>query len=1066
MNPSWSGYFFSLLISIIFIPVTYGQQYFHKLYSVKDGLSQSQAFSILQDDDGYIWIGTVGGGVNIYDGQSFHTYTTEDGLAGNIVYSIIKDRQGNLWFGTDQGISKYDGKIFTNYYESDGLPNKYVKCLYFAEDQTLYIGTDKGCARMNNGIITPIKINETIDNSIILSIVEDNEKNIFFGTNGKGIIKYSENNIKEYVFPDKLKNKVWTLLKSNAGHIIFGTSNGLYYIDKDSIYTIKSYPTIMNSYIDDENNLWFISWLGWIYKYKFENGIYKSTNNIGFKNFHFRSVIKDIEGNFWLGSEEGLIKFPPIKFINYNESDSLHYNNVFSITQTDKNEFWVSASTNGVSKMTIDTNGNPSFINYKYQHDEDNSISSSSVYSVTKDNQGRLWFGTWGGVSIYDPVNNKFSNFTDEETNNKNFIYTPGLTNKVVSNILIAKNNIIWIGTVNGVTKFTDSVFVNFNDKFPELENKDIIYIFEDKQSNIWFTTKEGIYKYKGKQLTHYGEKDGFIDDIVNTIVQDDDNIYWLSTKNGIFRFDGKQFININKSDGLSSNNIYLLGYSKNKIYIGTNKGLDVLNTESYNRNKKIDLKHFGDLEGFMGQECNRNAFMEDSEGRLWFGTIGGVTIFDPEKDFINQVLPKTFIKSIKLNFMDFDWTPFCDSIDYKTNLPYNLELPYNKNHISFRYIATSLTIPEKVKYKYMLEGLDEEWSPALSKTEVDYPALPPGEYIFKVKACNNDDVWNETPVMFAFTIKPPFWRTTWFYILVGLTSIILIYLFVKRREAKLKKEKMVLEEKVVERTAEIVRQKEIVEQKNKDITDSINYAKNIQEAILPGIVEFQKQFPSSFIFYHPRDIVSGDFYWMSNKENRTFFAASDCTGHGVPGAFMSILGIAFLDDIVDSNPKISAAALLNQLREYVKLSLHQTGKDGEQKDGMDMVLGIIDWTNKELQFAAANNPLYLIRENELIEYKGDKMPVGFHIRQDSFTNNFIKIQPDDKIYLFSDGYADQFGGADNKKFKYKKLKELILDIHTTPMNQQKAIFEKTIKDWMGENHQIDDILVMGICIQ
>jgi serine phosphatase RsbU (regulator of sigma subunit) len=283
----------------------------------------------------------------------------------------------------------------------------------------------------------------------------------------------------------------------------------------------------------------------------------------------------------------------------------------------------------------------------------------------------------------------------------------------------------------------------------------------------------------------------------------------------------------------------------------------------------------------------------------------------------------------------------------------------------------------------------------------------------------------------------------------------------------------MILEQKVKERTQEIVRQKEIVEQKNKDITDSINYAKNIQEAILPDIKEFQKIFNESFILYKPRDIVSGDFFWLNIKRNKIFVTAADCTGHGVPGAFMSILGISFLNEIVNNADvdgeidKLSAAEVLNRLRAAIIDALHQKGIEGEQKDGMDMSLCLLEIKDNKmyLQFAGANNPLYIVRNGELLEYKPDKMPIGYYFKKQDFTNNEIEIKEDDFLYMFSDGYADQFGGPKGKKFKYRKLKDLFTEIYNKPATEQQAILELTINKWMGNHEQIDDILIIGIKI-
>ena len=272
-----------------------------------------------------------------------------------------------------------------------------------------------------------------------------------------------------------------------------------------------------------------------------------------------------------------------------------------------------------------------------------------------------------------------------------------------------------------------------------------------------------------------------------------------------------------------------------------------------------------------------------------------------------------------------------------------------------------------------------------------------------------------------------------------------------------LKEANRTLEQKVIERTKKIEAQKS-------EITDSIHYARKIQNALLPPDEFMDQILPSYFILNKPRDIVSGDYYWAAQKDDKVVIAVADCTGHGVPGAFMSILGVAFLNEIVNKTITIRANEVLNQLRGHVIKSLHQTGKVDEARDGMEMALCIMDFKKKKLQYAGAFAPLYLIRNKELNELRADKMPIGIYGDQEqSFTNKEIKLKKDDLVYLFSDGYVDQIGGPHRKTFRSKYFKQLLVNIHNKPLQEQKQILEKNIENWKGNVEQIDDILVMGI---
>ncbi len=264
----------------------------------------------------------------------------------------------------------------------------------------------------------------------------------------------------------------------------------------------------------------------------------------------------------------------------------------------------------------------------------------------------------------------------------------------------------------------------------------------------------------------------------------------------------------------------------------------------------------------------------------------------------------------------------------------------------------------------------------------------------------------------------------------------------------------------------EILKQKDIIEQKNQSITDSIQYASRIQSAVLPPIDFLNGWGIENFILYKPKAIVSGDFYWGVKKQNKIIVAAGDCTGHGVPGAFMSMLGHAFLEEIVNTREIENAAMILNLLRDEIINTLKQKGLTGEARDGMDISLCILDMKAGKLDYAGANNPLYIIRDSKMMKYQADRMPIGIHfISFTPFTNQTIEIKKDDYLYLFSDGYADQFGGPRGKKFMYKPFQDLLLRNHDKPMELQKEILDNTFEKWKGDRDQVDDVMVIGMKI-
>ena len=370
------------------------------------------------------------------------------------------------------------------------------------------------------------------------------------------------------------------------------------------------------------------------------------------------------------------------------------------------------------------------------------------------------------------------------------------------------------------------------------------------------------------------------------------------------------------------------------------------------------------------------------------------------------------------------------------------------------------------------MRNFETEWNEVADRRFVSYTNLNAGSYFFEVKAANSDGVWSNKIKTIKITIIPPVWERWWFRILGILLVLFLIFLFIKLREKNLNQQKEVLEKTVVERTIQIEKEREIVEEHKErleiihySLSASIDYAEKIQSAILPAEKLLEDNLSDHFMLYKPRDVVSGDFYWWAEVDDLIVIAVADCTGHGVPGAFMSMLGLTFLREIVTKENITQPNLVLNRLRQEVIHALKQKGTLLEPKDGMDMSLITINKKTKQLQYAGAFNPIYIIRDNELIEIKADKMPVAIYMKMNDFSLHEMQLQANDSLYLFSDGYYDQFGGKYKRKFMAREFKTLLKGCQHKSMPQQKELLNNTLKEWMGTIQQIDDIVVLGLKI-
>lgn len=387
-----------------------------------------------------------------------------------------------------------------------------------------------------------------------------------------------------------------------------------------------------------------------------------------------------------------------------------------------------------------------------------------------------------------------------------------------------------------------------------------------------------------------------------------------------------------------------------------------------------------------------------------------------------------------------------------------NLKFDRGDNVINFNIVAPGYLKQNTTRYQYFIDEQMSEWSDWSVNTSYVVSIARPGDYVLSIRA---KDVWGNIsqPQSVTFTVKPPFTRTLLFYLLTGVLLLGIIITIIRFRERQLVNKNRILEQKVRERTAEIEARKE-------EITASIAYASRIQRAMLPMEALFRESFSDYFIFFKPRDMVSGDFYWIGEDSKSIFFTVADCTGHGVPGAFMSTMGISTLNEIIANNQNLKANTVLDLLREKTKRSLHQTGKEGEATDGMDIAFCVLDKKKNILQYAGAYNPLFISQKGEIKEYKADRMPIGIHYGEESaFTNYVINLTKGDTIYLFSDGFTDQFGGPEGEKYKKSNLKKLLSEIYYRPMVEQRNILEAELEKWKGDADQIDDITIIGVRI-
>jgi serine phosphatase RsbU (regulator of sigma subunit) len=791
----------------------------------------------------------------------------------------------------------------------------------------------------------------------------------------------------------------------------------------------------------------------------------------------------------WFGTwGGGLSKYAGQSFTHYTDKEGLSSNGILSILQDKKGNTWFGTNGNGVFKYD-----GKQFTHFTIKQ----GLANEFVACMLEDIHGNIWFGTKGdGICKYD--GHSFTAFIGKDE----------LPTNDIRCMLEDKKGNIWIGTSGGgVAKYDGTYFYYFSDK-EGLSNNVVRCMLEDNNGNIWIGTNGGgVFSYNGNHFMHYTDKEGLSNDNVWSMLMDKSGNIWLGTfGGGVSKYDGRCFTHFTEEQGLSNNFVFSIWEDhRRNLWFGTRFGLSKLSKEKLTelsesiKSKRIAetavfFKNYNYEDGFWGIGVNSGkTIVEDENGNLWIGTNDRLTAFHASAELADTIPPNIQVAGIELFNEPIPWEKLAhnkdtsiilgngvkigdlalDSVSKWYGLPEGLSLAYDNNNLTFNFIGITQKQSKRVKYQYKLEGMDPHWSALTSRAEAPYGNLPHGTYTFKVKAMNSEGHWSKE-FNYTFSIRPPWWKTWWFQLFVALIIITSVILYIKSREWKLRKEKAILEHMVVERTTEVVNekkiveeQKQVIEEKHKEITDSINYAERIQRAFLATRQLLDDNLKQYFVFFQPKEVVSGDFYWAAKLKNNHFLlVTADSTGHGVPGAIMSILNISCLEKSVEEERLTEPAAILDHTRLKIMERLKKDGSPEGGKDGMDGSVVSFDFEHNQLRYAAANNPVWIVRKEQLLELSADKMPVGKHDKDNiPFTQHRVDLQKGDVVYTFTDGMADQFGGPKGKKLMYKPLKAFLQSIAHLPMPDQQRAIGSYWREWKGDLEQVDDICIIGVRI-
>ncbi len=771
----------SRIISLILIglfPFLAGsQQYNFRNFSVKDGVAQSQVYAIHQDFRGYLWLGTRGGGISRFDGTNFKTFTEKDGLVNNYIYTIQEDSKHTIWIGTNNGLSAYNGNRFENFLPPNTQSQWMILDLDFDKNGDKWLATNQGvkCLKGTNFIDISNKLG--LKAEMINTILVDSKGTIWFGT-GEGLFSITTKNgqykLTDYSAKSRyMRNAITKIREDKSGNLWIGTyGDGMYCYAKNQFFRIDLQlelyrQTVLDIFFDKNKNLWIGTLNQGVAQYNTQSKNFTwLSENEGLSNNHVRSIIQDRSGNFWFGtSGGGVCNYFGKQFTNYDKANGLGGNFIYSIFRDSKNNLWVGTSQKGLSKMT--ENG---FRNF----DASNGFQDVKVKAIQEDLNGNLYFGTDGqGLYRFDGAQ---------------FSIVPGLEKKYIRSIVKDLNGDLWIATAGtGIHKlsFSDGrkTIQTFTVANGLLANR-LTILHLDKKGRIWYGTENhgvGMIVNDVPQKRFFRQQEGLPSNAIRSFAEDKNGTLWIGTAgSGIASlnlYTPKYQANIQKynyDNGLNSSNIYLLTIdSKNNLIAGSESGLDYI---TLNKQRTISsVKHYSKGDGFTGVETCQNSVFNDQDGTIWFGTINGLSKYNPSNAVKNNQEPITNILDVKLFYKSISGGPYKYLIG-NWNQVNDLVLPYDQNHLSFDFFAINFSNPESVKYKWKLAGFDENWSPASTEHNIVYSNISPGKYIFLVKACNEDGIWNKVPQKIRFEIKAPFWLQWWFITLEIIVFTTLIF--------------------------------------------------------------------------------------------------------------------------------------------------------------------------------------------------------------------------------------------------------------------------------------------------
>lgn len=760
----------------------YAQQYNFRNWTLEHGLPQSKVVAILQDEKKHLWVATRGG-ISRFDGVDFQIFTKRNGLSSNNITALFQDSRQLLWVGTaDNGLNSFDGLHFTHYGQKSGLPEEGITSVTESSQGIIWVSTANGLYYLKGNSFTRFSM---LPAQYYTSLVFTGDSTLWAGSRTGGLYKVKDKTITQFTQENSAlpSNEITSVSKSKDDKLWIGTSQGIAFSDKNNLQVLSGVTSFITGFAFDQHDyIWVASKSNGLFRIKGKE-ITNITKENGLRTNNIVSIAADVENNIWIGTNGyGLQQYKAPWFSHYFRISDIEEPRITTLTQDKEGNIWVGTDNGIAANLKQDR---------LQQFQEKVWPSNTSIYSMLVKDKNTIWIGTSQGAWLLQ--NGKARQFTTAN----------GLPADEVREIKEDASGKLWFATADGVAQFKNNTFKTIQVANDSLGH--VYAMFIDSKGRLWFGAENGVYKFLDGMIRRADElKEHVIKDVTSITEDSSGTLYFGGFNYGILLYKlktGKTRL-FSTEDGLPNDGIKSLYIDKRDyLWAGTNNNVIKINLSQLREKYTLDFRRYNSQDGFRGFEVCHNCITQTSDSILWFGTAKGLTKYIFALDKQSKVYPELLFTDIKLFMRPTDWKEMGISVDSLTRLPKNLKLPFNRNHITFDFHAVSLYNPSRIRYKYKLEGYDDEWSGITEVSSATYANLGPGKYSFNVIAQNSDGIWTPESLTYTFSVNAPLWRREWFMGLVLLLISGAILTIVRLRERGLRNMNKLLDLRVKHRT-------------------------------------------------------------------------------------------------------------------------------------------------------------------------------------------------------------------------------------------------------------------------